>query len=615
MALHRLPAEVDVPYRMLLENSHRVLRTANEQLRVVEHEICFLKAAKRAFFKGHTDSALDSLDRKVFETEKLTPIKPYWSDWVHRAHQTGLLDSLDNLDSSLERQRALKTEYEAVQNTLRCAINEQSRLYLRNLSILDFPDEILLGIFELLEPPCNPIIGYCGNRADIKNTRLVCRRFCDVSSQLLVRLVHVGVNEPSLARLEEISRHPTIAKGVRTIRLVLHLHNNSFSDFDLFISYHADEVEEQVDMWDRAKLWDCSGPKMDEQTAAEVTANGMAVVSTLRRLAWADPDDVEMSEVDKNHRACLDETHREYLALLETQESLISSGEFSRIVGFAMSRMPGARRLEVTDSNFFSMRGHGVMSGGDIWAAAHHRMLQPMTAYQMEKHDLERPNYQCLLDTLRSVQGAGVLLDAIDIDLSTMGIPGALVLAPDLRQEFCSGMRLLKEFKFRYSEALDEEGADHLSEFLSACLETSSLRQIFLSVGATEEGEGARIDVGRIVGSKSQLTDISIHGQFATDLSKLVRLLEQLPEPVRVLSLDGIRLLSGTWEEALVAIRKKKCQVMFLSDPCGAECDDMSSGDYERIFSRPKDSMERNAAEVYVRSHPALRIPNPLRAL
>ncbi|KAK4127247.1 hypothetical protein N657DRAFT_631104 [Parathielavia appendiculata] len=174
----------------------------------------------------------------------------------------------------------LKTDLEAIRSALRCEINGQSRPYLGNLKILDFPDEILLGIFELVECSDHPHLGY--------------------------RPVRVGVNEPSLAPLKEISRHPTIGKGVRTVRLNLHLYNYSFTDFDWFLSYHTAEVKKQVDLWNRAKLWKLWSTTMHEQPAAEMIANGRAVISTLRRLASADSDDVEYSEAEKYGRARLD---------------------------------------------------------------------------------------------------------------------------------------------------------------------------------------------------------------------------------------------------------------------------------------------------------------------
>ncbi|RYP11877.1 hypothetical protein DL767_011280 [Monosporascus sp. MG133] len=597
----------------VLKTAYDGLRTANEQLQDMERETCRLMAVKMALFpdQSGTSYRFQQYERKGFGDQEL-----FESEWWKWATHNGLPKSVDNLDRELEKVNASKTKFEGIHNALRCCINELSRPYLRSLNILDLPDEILLNIFELAEDLDfdSPFLYYVdAGRKDIKNIRLVCRRFCNVSSQLLVRLVCVHFNEPSLARLEEISRHPTIAKGVRAVRVVLHFHNFSFTDLDSFISYHADEAEDQVDMFDRAKLWELSN--IPEQTASEMIANGRAVVSTLRRFASADPDDDGgYFEDDEDYRARLDGIHREYLILLEKQESLLKSGKFSRAFGSAIARMPGARKLDFVDADFGSLKEQRLMiPGGDVWGALYRLMLQPITGYHAKKHGLELPNYQCIFNVTNAVQRAGALLNSIDVKLSTLGYPRGLVPAPDIRREFSSGMQQLKEFAFEYEGSHSEQDAGDLNEFLSACLDTPSLQKLSLDMRGSE-AETTRIDVGQIMGSKSRhkLTDIFLR-YVAMDLSKLVLFLERLPQSVNCIHQKGVRLLSGTWKEALDALRKKRYRFMLFSEPQGAECDNMSQTDYERIFGSDNHGY-RSEAELYITN----RIPgklNPVQAL
>ncbi|RYP10690.1 hypothetical protein DL764_000480 [Monosporascus ibericus] len=536
----------------VLKTAYDGLRTVNEQLRDAERETSRLMTAKMLRFPNQSGS----LNRfHQYQREGFGNRKPFESEWWKWATRNGLFESVDNLDRELEKVNASKTKFEGIHNALRCCIGKLSRPYLRSLNILDLPDEILLGIFELAEDfdfDC-PFLYYGGaGRKDIQNARLVCRRFCNVSSQLLVRLVCVNFNEPSLARLEEISRHPTIAKGVRAVRVVLHFHNFSFTGLDSFISYQADVVEVQVDSFDGAMLWELSN--IPEQTASEMISNGRAVVSTLHRLASADPgDDGGYFEGDENYRARLCGIHREYLILLEKQESLIKSGKFSRVVGSAIARMPDA------------------------------------------------------------VRRAGALLNSIDVKLSTLGCPRSLVPAPDIRRDFSSGMQQLKEFVFKYKGSHNEQDAGDLNEFLSACLDTPSLQKLSLDMRG-EEAETTRIDVGQIMGSKTRhkLTDIFL-GYVAMDLSWLVLLLDRLPQSMSCIHQKDVRLLSGTWKEALDALRKKRSRNMLLSEPQGAECDNMSQTDYERIFGN--DNYEyRTEAEFYIMNL-ITRESNPVQAL
>ncbi|RYP53946.1 hypothetical protein DL768_001168 [Monosporascus sp. mg162] len=597
----------------VLETAYDGLRTANEQLQDVERETCRLMAAKMMWFPNQSGS-LHRLQQ--YECKGFGDRDPFNSEWWEWATRNGLLESVDNLDGELEKVNASKTKFEGIRNALRCCINKLSRPYLRSLNILDFPDEILLKIFELAEDLHfdSPFLYYGdAGRKDIQNTRLVCRRFCNVSSQLLVRLVRVKFNEPSLARLEEISRHPTIAKGVRAVRVVLHFHNFSFTDLDSFISYQAGEVEDQVNLFDRARLWELSN--IPEETASEMIANGRAVVSTLRRLASADPDDDGgYVKDDENYRARLDGIHREYLILLKKQESLIKSGRFSQVVGSAIARMPGARKLDFVDADFESLKEQRLMiPGGDVWGALYRLMLQPMTGYHAKKHGLELPNYECIVNVTDAVRSAGALLNSVNIKLSTLGYPGGLVPAPDIRREFSSGMQQLREFAFECEDSPNEQDACDLNEFLSACLDTPSLQKLSLDMRGSE-AEAARIDVGQIMGSKSRhkLTDIFL-GYVAMDLSKLVLFLERLPQSMSCIHQKDVRLLSGTWKEALDALRKKRSYIMLFSEPQGAECDNMSQKDYERIFGNDNYGC-RSEAELYITNR-IPRQPNPVQAL
>jgi hypothetical protein len=594
----------------VLETAYGGLRTANEQLQDLEGEICRLMAAKMMWFPNQSGS----LHR--YKCEGFGDQNPFTSQWWKWATRNGLFESVANLDRELEKVNASKTKFEGIQNALRRCIDKLSRPHLRSLNILDLPDEILLKIFELVEDLDfdSPFVYYGGTgRKDIANTRLVCRQFCNMSSQLLVRLVRVNFNEPSLASLEEISRHPTIAKGVRDVRVVLHFHNFSFNDLDTFISYQADDVENKVNLFDSPRLWELSS--IAEQTASEMIANGRAVVSTLRRLASADTDNNGgYLEDDENRRAHLDGIHREYLALLENQVSLIKSGKFSRLVGSAIARMPRARKLEFGDADFECLKEQRLMiPGTDVWSTLYRLMLQPMTGYHTKIHGLELPNYECIINVIEAVRNAGAFLSSIDIKLSTLGYPRGLVPATDIRREFSSGMQQLKAFSFRCDDSANEQDVGDLNEFLSACLDTASLQKLSLDMRGSEV-ESSRIDVGQIMGSKSRhkLTDI-FFGYVAVDLSKLVLLLERLPQSMSCIHQKDVRLLSGTWKEALDVLRRKRCHIMLLSEPQGAECDNMSQEDYRKIFGNDNYG-NLTETELYITNR-IPRQPNPVQAL
>ena len=483
--------------------------------------------------------------------------------------------------------------------------------------IFGLPDELLLDIFEFLEV-VDPISGdwiNCNGAADIKNTRLVCRRFCEVSSQLLARIVCLQFNKASLARLDEISRHPTIAKGVRTIRVVLHFYNRSFVSLDRFGRYHARILGRQIKRfirdWERHEA-----SRVPEKVATGLVAEGKAVVETLRQLVSFD-NGVQHWISDQDHRARLHEIHREYVNRLEEQESLLESGDFFRLVGAIIARMPAARKLEFMDFAFKTIEKYILMvPGRDVWGAVQRLTLQPMNGHDAKRNFLELPNYQCVVRVIDAVRSAGASLNTIDIRLTNSGHPGSLAPAPDIRQSFSSGMQKLQEFYFLCGDGgFTERNVDHLEAFLSACLDTPSLQMLHLDLGWRKR-DSETIDLGRVLGlsPRPNLTTF-FTSRVGIHLPALVLFLERLPESPGIIYFQtSTHLLSGTWKEALDLFRRKTAYVSYLGGTFrGAECDAMPLEDMRRIFSHNKSHRYRSLATLYI-SNEFPRMLNPFQA-
>jgi hypothetical protein len=101
----------------------------------------------------------------------------------------------------------------------------------RRLNILDLPEEILFAIFGILDCPDDPEAPWPGSpywmRHDIgrletmQALRLVCRRFCRHASHLLVPELRVHISPESLNRVDQLTRNPQIAAGVRSLLVSL----------------------------------------------------------------------------------------------------------------------------------------------------------------------------------------------------------------------------------------------------------------------------------------------------------------------------------------------------------------------------------------------------------
>ena len=606
--------------RELLQWAYKQLRDLDRKLQNVEDDLSILLTIKEMYYPCQSQASSPSGlgKHQSGRSRDLDTRDKRWWRWAASA-------SKEDVDLKLEELTASKTQLEESHSEIRSIINDLSRPFLGNLNILDLPDELLLAIFEFVEGidltwtvrPA-PWLNADDFRQvrDIKNTRLVCRRFAAISSQLLVRIVRVDLTEPSLARLEEISRHPVISKGVRAVKIVLHFFNPCFDDLEWFIEYHADELARDIHFSEILKTWE--RVNLSPEAGAEMIAQRQALVTALRRLITPVPEDSESTSIwtdeDESHLMRVKGIHRECMLLLEKQQSLVWDGTFSRVLGCAIARMPTARTLGFQDTDFRSQKRQGLMADKvDVWDALRRDMLQPMTCYHALQYELELPDYQCVVGMIDAVRSAGAFLNDIDIELACPGSPaGSLVPASDKRHAFSSGMRHLKLFSFRCGSDPNGRDADDVSQFLAACLDTASLRTLSLDM-RSEEARDSTIDVEKVLGSRSrpELTDIYL-ARVDIHLSKLILLLKRVPESMHCLGLDEVNLLSGTWKEALDALRAKKARIKLLKSPRGAESDHMSAEDYKSIF----ESMGAlsSQAEFYLRGSCSMA-RNPVQVL
>ncbi|KAK3297800.1 uncharacterized protein B0H64DRAFT_458342 [Chaetomium fimeti] len=248
---------------------------------------------------------------------------------------------------------------------------------------------------------------------------------------------------------------------------------------------------------------------------------------SVRSMEFGNPnyqDTGELSEKEEEARVRLKKVHEEYMVRLKNQELMLASGELPRIVASAMARMPGARNLQFSDE-YCNFTGH----------------------------TLEHPTAE-VWDAL------GIVLSGICIDLRATGIPGSLVLAPEIRTELSLSMQQVKVFKFLFHswDPLEREEASDLNEFLFTCLDTSSLQHVKLTIQAGDKSSSA-IEVGKVMGSRARdkLTRVSLNGP-SVYLSKLIVFLDALPESMTHIRLTNVYLNSGTWSQVLDELRKKK---------------------------------------------------------
>lgn len=209
-----------------------------------------------------------------------------------------------------------------------------------------------------------------------------------------------------------------------------------------------------------------------------------------------------------------------------------------------------------------------------------------------------------------TLQHTGVSLNGIAIHLSPIRDPGSLVLSPDIRKQLSLSTQHLINFQFtvpyRFQRATSNYTlGNDLNDFLSACLDTSSLQDVRISTGCYPSLFSAGVmKLGKVMGSRprEKLTRIFLDGPSVVDLSQLTDFLNALPGSMTHLHLATIHLWRGTWKQALDELRKKKYHIKngILRAPQGAECNYMSDGDVKKVFGTPYCHDHASEADRYI---------------
>jgi hypothetical protein len=248
----------------------------------------------------------------------------------------------------LENLSSIRSIADDLQSAIRNNINVLSRPTLRPLRILDLPDEILMKISECAEdwkPHRRSLWIKAKGIKEVKNLRLTCRRFCTASSHLLIHYLCVHLNSSSLSQFEEISRHPAIRVGIRTVKVVLHFYGSLFADEILaFAHYHVEKMWERVESMELILSADIPLSPMNRQEVLGKIKQAKRMVRVWESYFQRIPDD-SFNRKSLRIRRLLRKAQREYRRRFADQEELRQSGSFIQSVATAIARMPNVRRL------------------------------------------------------------------------------------------------------------------------------------------------------------------------------------------------------------------------------------------------------------------------------
>jgi hypothetical protein len=91
------------------------------------------------------------------------------------------------------------------------------------------------------------IFRHLRNCEDIKRLRLSSQRLNETSSHLLINTLYVSPNPKSLERLNQVSRHPAISRGVRRLVASIDVYSPELArDVQSFTAWCIEELAEIV---------------------------------------------------------------------------------------------------------------------------------------------------------------------------------------------------------------------------------------------------------------------------------------------------------------------------------------------------------------------------------
>lgn len=549
-----------------------------------------------------------------------------------KMHLDRTLEVLKDQSKLLE---TLKPLLEELRGSIRKAVNVSSRPSIRPLHILDLPDEILSQIFLHVK-------GFHQHRwaffeysdSHVKDIRLTCRRFCDASSHLLVHFLRVEMTRESLARFREISRHPTIRKGVQAVRVYTHFYSPKMANnIRIFGQYHIEKLNETTGHFESGieqKMYD--NPKF-EARAREAVRKMRELILPWQDLLYLDWPGITASgyaklrqradEEKSGHLKVLLKAHECYRQRFSYQQIAIKSGSFIASVSSAMARMPVANRLELHDREPpFSIprRKPTYFEQAEDHEALIKHITNPVEWEEAWLSNLGTPPAKIFLQLPAAIHKAGGMITSLSIKLTPPEDYSIFALSKDSQRDLSIAMQRLKEFEFhpesvsgsRVVPVREEDEIKNLVDFLIAVIDTNTLGRLDLWCHFLWENERVpHSNLGPIISLRpwKNLDTINLHA-FPLRLENLKQFVHNLQKAPSYMSLSDCHLLSGTWAEALDVLRRKTKHISF-SDPKGAECDDMTHAEKKAIFeSKGKRTMDTSLAEDYLRG----RIPNnPLR--
>lgn len=504
-----------------------------------------------------------------------------------------------------------------LQSNLRKSFDAYARPLIRKLHIFNLPDELLMDIFEDLRGGIS-IRDKVGTK-DIKSIRLTCRRFCDVSSHLLLYRLDVSVTHRSLNHLDEVSRHPTISKGIRSLWIRAALFKPLPDTLEAFVRQvikilredYVNDLQNMRDCFDEAypgdprsesqPLWHGDYSYMS-QLIKDVGNRNDIMLSCTKYL-----EDETTPRIEDGNMATLRQVYSKYSRLWHGQKMLLQNGTFVASVSQAVARLPSGASMTITDymsSELYTLSDENL---SETYANVRDRLLEPSDWASEVTSLLSQPPIRLLYKLPNAIARSGSPLTKLRIylDCST---EHNLRLSKKQAEDLVSAAEHLKLLEiFCHLKVRAPEEQVSLCNFASLLAKGTNLRSVAFGFGLLPKAEG--LSVGPLLAllpwaklRQVSLTSASIH---CDELSELLKKLET----ATYIKLNSVCLRSGLWANLLDVLREKATCDSEVEDVSGKEDQGVDAVEFGRQVDRTYNGAP-NPATRYIRGE---LLENPLR--
>ncbi|TEY60335.1 hypothetical protein BOTCAL_0181g00030 [Botryotinia calthae] len=422
----------------------------------------------------------------------------------------------------------------------------------------------------------------------IQSLLLVCRRFCNVSSPFLLPTVHVEMNAQSLARLDMISRHPTIGKGVRTVTVINRFLNYTFDSFEKFHRLKTKYLYCSLDMVisDAVPADEGGESRMSRELYRRYIldrSGGSVNERILRQIFW-------------------EKAYERYKHFVVEQESITEEDVFLEGVGTAVARMPRATTLHISDrgrdyfhkgrprprlcstSKFlFNYCENEDVLIDDIIKSKLFGYEDDFELHFRADKGWTSPPAQVLLKLPGAIYKAGRSLENIFVEIKPPRGSNTLTSSEDFKKLSAATQRL-KHFTFCYRWTYIEEDDEWsprelngLVRYLSAIVNTNALEKIEINMELIplelrhldmEKRALLAPSLGAVFTSRiwPNLRSICL-SQIPLHLSELETFIDNLKSSDIVMHIKDMYLINGSWSDGFEVFKRNSIQNLVLEEP------------------------------------------------